>query len=147
MAAVTRLVTLVDVQDDVADPRQMSVSALHEAVLEAATTLAASKDPTERWVGKDVLRDITRPLIANNTTHDNSITVGTQTYAFASVFNYSGCTSTQVAPYLNGSKGLTFTNNTYKVPSTSGQYWYWSVFKYWYEWQGLGLDTGGSISQ
>ena len=34
MAAVTRLVTLVDVQDDVADPRQMSVSALHEAVLE-----------------------------------------------------------------------------------------------------------------
>ena len=34
MAAVTRLVTLVDVQDDVVDPRQMSVSALHEAVLE-----------------------------------------------------------------------------------------------------------------
>jgi hypothetical protein len=34
MAAVTRLITLVDVQDDVADPRQMSVSALHEAVLE-----------------------------------------------------------------------------------------------------------------
>jgi hypothetical protein len=34
MAALTRLVTLVDVQDDVADPRQMSVSALHEAVLE-----------------------------------------------------------------------------------------------------------------
>jgi hypothetical protein len=34
MAAVTRLVTLVDVQDDVADARQMSVSALHEAVLE-----------------------------------------------------------------------------------------------------------------
>ena len=34
MAAVTRLVTLVDVRDDVADPRQMSVSALHEAVLE-----------------------------------------------------------------------------------------------------------------
>jgi hypothetical protein len=34
MAAVTRLVTLVDVRDEVADPRQMSVSALHEAVLE-----------------------------------------------------------------------------------------------------------------
>jgi hypothetical protein len=34
MAAVTRLVTLVDVRDDVADSRQMSVSALHEAVLE-----------------------------------------------------------------------------------------------------------------
>jgi hypothetical protein len=34
MAGVTRLVTLVDVRDEVADPRQMSVSALHEAVLE-----------------------------------------------------------------------------------------------------------------
>jgi hypothetical protein len=34
MAAVTRLATLVDVRDDVADARQMSVSARHEAVLE-----------------------------------------------------------------------------------------------------------------
>ena len=34
MAAVARLVTLVDVNDEVADPRQMSVSALHEAELE-----------------------------------------------------------------------------------------------------------------
>ena len=34
MAVLTRLVTLVDVRDEVADPRQMSVSALHEAVLE-----------------------------------------------------------------------------------------------------------------
>jgi hypothetical protein len=33
VAAVTRLVTFVDVEDDVADPRQMSVSARHEAVL------------------------------------------------------------------------------------------------------------------
>jgi hypothetical protein len=34
MAVVTRLVTLVDVRDEVTGPRQMSVSALHEAVLE-----------------------------------------------------------------------------------------------------------------
>jgi hypothetical protein len=34
MAAVTRLVTLVDFRDEDADARQMSVSALHEAVLE-----------------------------------------------------------------------------------------------------------------
>jgi hypothetical protein len=33
MAAVTRLLTLVDVHDEVDDPRQMSVSARHEAVL------------------------------------------------------------------------------------------------------------------
>jgi hypothetical protein len=34
MAAVTRLVTLVDVNDENSDAHQMSVSALHEAVLE-----------------------------------------------------------------------------------------------------------------
>ena len=33
-SAVTRLVTLVDLNDDVADARQMSVSARHEAVLD-----------------------------------------------------------------------------------------------------------------
>jgi hypothetical protein len=33
MAAVTRLVTLVDVNDETSDARQMSVSARHEAVL------------------------------------------------------------------------------------------------------------------
>ncbi|HEY7002901.1 MAG TPA: hypothetical protein VH281_01365 [Gaiellaceae bacterium] len=33
MSAVTRLVTLVDVNDDASDDRQMSVSARHEAVL------------------------------------------------------------------------------------------------------------------
>ncbi|MGA8211294.1 MAG: hypothetical protein WB441_01070 [Nocardioidaceae bacterium] len=33
MAYVTRLVTYVDIDDPVADPRQMSVSARHEAVL------------------------------------------------------------------------------------------------------------------
>jgi 3-methyladenine DNA glycosylase AlkD len=37
---------------------------LHEAALEASKKLAASQHSTERWVGKDVLRDITRPLIA-----------------------------------------------------------------------------------
>ena len=33
MAAVTRLLTIVDVDDELDDPRQMSVSARHEAVL------------------------------------------------------------------------------------------------------------------
>ncbi len=35
----------------------------HEATLARAGQLAASSDTTERWVGKDVLRDITRPLV------------------------------------------------------------------------------------
>jgi 3-methyladenine DNA glycosylase AlkD len=36
---------------------------LHAAAVKTATRLAASKDATERWVGKDALRDITRPAV------------------------------------------------------------------------------------
>ena len=37
---------------------------LHSAAIELAEELAASDNATERWVGKDVLRDIKRPMIA-----------------------------------------------------------------------------------
>ncbi len=37
--------------------------ALHKASLELGEKLAGSDDPARRWVGKDVLRDITRPQI------------------------------------------------------------------------------------
>jgi 3-methyladenine DNA glycosylase AlkD len=36
---------------------------LHAASLDLANNLAASDDRTERWIGKDVLKDITRPAI------------------------------------------------------------------------------------
>ena len=36
---------------------------LHAASLDLANRLAASDDRTERWIGKDVLKDITRPTI------------------------------------------------------------------------------------
>jgi 3-methyladenine DNA glycosylase AlkD len=36
---------------------------LHEAAVELAQHLAASQEPAARWVGKDALRDLTRPLI------------------------------------------------------------------------------------
>ncbi len=39
-------------------------SEMHEATIELAEELATSKNATERWVGKDVLRDIKRPMIA-----------------------------------------------------------------------------------
>jgi 3-methyladenine DNA glycosylase AlkD len=39
-------------------------SALRDAVNDLAEELADSKNATERWVGKDVLRDVKRPLIA-----------------------------------------------------------------------------------
>lgn len=38
-------------------------SACHIAVLGIVQRLAESHDKTERWVGKDVLKDITRPLV------------------------------------------------------------------------------------
>lgn len=36
---------------------------LHAAAVKAATRLSKSSDTTERWVGKDALRDLTRPLV------------------------------------------------------------------------------------
>lgn len=38
---------------------------LHSASLELATRLAASDDSTRRWIGKDALRDLQRPLVAS----------------------------------------------------------------------------------
>jgi len=37
--------------------------ALHGAALEVARRLASSEDATSRWVGKDALRDLTRPAL------------------------------------------------------------------------------------
>jgi parallel beta-helix repeat protein len=85
--------------------------------------------------------------LRNNTAHDNTIVVGTQSGVFANGFSYAGCTATQVAPYAGGSKGLTFSRNTYRVPSLSGWYWLWDATKFWGSWQGLGMDVDGSISQ
>ena len=37
--------------------------ALHAASVDLAGKLADSDDKTRRWIGKDVLKDITRPMI------------------------------------------------------------------------------------
>jgi parallel beta-helix repeat protein len=99
--------------------------------------------------------------LRDNAAYDNTIVVGTQSYTFASGFNnLSQCTSTELAPYLNGSKNLTFSRNTYHVPSPSlTRYFLWGngwtgVYKDWNQWQALGStmsppqslqDVGGSI--
>ena len=73
--------------------------------------------------------------------------VPTTSGAFGNGFNYlSSCTSTQVSPYLNGSKSLTFSRNTYTVPSLSKRYWLWGLgsLRFWNDWQNLGQDTTGS---
>ncbi len=38
-------------------------AALHAAAVKTATKLSNSQHATERWVGKDALRDLTRPLV------------------------------------------------------------------------------------
>ncbi len=85
--------------------------------------------------------------LANNTAHDNTITVGTQSGALASILSfYFPCTAAQMAFYLNGSKNLTFSHNVYHVPSLStGQYWYWGTVKFWNEWQAIPQDLDGTV--
>ena len=88
--------------------------------------------------------------LSNNSSHDNTVRVGNTSGAFANGFGYlSSCTSTQVAPYLSGSKNLTFSRNTYYVPSLTTKYWLWGLgsLKFWNEWQGLGQDTAGVVSR
>ena len=81
--------------------------------------------------------------------HDSTVVIGTQSYTYAGAFSAtSSCTSTQVAPYLSGSKNLTFSRNSYRVPSLSNtRYFLWGGVKGWTEWQALGQDVGGNISQ
>jgi hypothetical protein len=53
-----------------------------------------------------------------------------------------------VAPYLNGSKNLTFSRDAYRVPSLSNtRYFGWGGTKSWTEWQAMGQDVGGSLTQ
>jgi parallel beta-helix repeat protein len=86
--------------------------------------------------------------VQNNAAYDNTVVVGTQNSTYASAFSSTSCTSTQLAPYLNGSKNLTFSRNAYRVPSLSfTQYFLWGGWKDWNQWQALGQDVGGSLSQ
>jgi 3-methyladenine DNA glycosylase AlkD len=38
-------------------------AALHRKSLALARRLAASKDPSARWVGRDAIRDLSRPMV------------------------------------------------------------------------------------
>ena len=85
--------------------------------------------------------------LVNNSASDNTIIVGTQSGVIASVFSYATCTSAEVAPYLNGSKNLTFSRNIYQVPADTNQYWFWDGYTYWSQWQSIGHDRDGTMSQ
>ena len=84
--------------------------------------------------------------LANNSAHDNTIRVGAQRSAIANGFTYRDCDSTQLAAYLNGSKKLTFSRNSYYVPSLTGSYWLWNGSQPWSQWRSLGHDMDGAIA-
>ena len=84
--------------------------------------------------------------LKNNAAYDNTIVVA-QSSPYATGFSSTLCTSAQLAPYLDGSKNLNFSRNTYVVPSAFGRYWPWGNLKFWIEWQALGHDVGGSLSE
>ena len=85
--------------------------------------------------------------LTNSSAHDNTIRVGTQRGAIANGFSYtSSCQSTQLAAYLNGSKKLTFSRNTYYVPSGTASYWLWDGSKPWSQWRSLGHDMDGVLA-
>ncbi len=86
--------------------------------------------------------------VKNNAAHDNTVVVGTQSSAYATGFGSTSCTSGQQTPYLNGDKKLTFSHNTYRVRSLAvGRYFLWGGWKSWNDWQALGHDVEGSLSQ
>jgi parallel beta-helix repeat protein len=88
--------------------------------------------------------------LANDIAHDNLVSVGAATGSYASGLSHaSDCAPTQVAAYVNGSKRLQFATNRYSVPSTIGSYWLWGAgsLRSFSDWQVLGLDRQGSVSQ
>ena len=90
--------------------------------------------------GGSIKRDL-----ANNTAYRNTVKIDDRVSgALANVFMaLRSCTADELAPYLNGSKNLSFRNNNYLVPSSSTNYWYWGSrgSRSWREWQALGQDT------
>ena len=87
--------------------------------------------------------------LADNNSHDNVVKVPATSGALASMFSSSGCTSTQLAPFLDGSRNLVFQHDAYFAPSVTGAYFIWegrSGLIPFTSWQGLGEDTTGTMT-
>jgi parallel beta-helix repeat protein len=87
--------------------------------------------------------------LANDLARDNLVSVAAASGSYASGLSLSSaCAPSQAAAYVNGSKGLQFADNRYSVPSIIGYYWLWGgSLKPFHDWQMLGLDRQGSVSQ
>lgn len=88
--------------------------------------------------------------LVNDIAHGNIVKVSAVTGSYASGLSYtSDCVPRQIASYVNGSKRLQFADNRYAVPSIIGNYWLWGAgsLRPFSDWQVLGLDRQGSVSQ
>jgi nitrous oxidase accessory protein NosD len=86
--------------------------------------------------------------LSNDLARNNVVIVSAAPGSYASGVSLSACAPGQVATYLSGSKGLQFDDNRYYVPSMIGSYWLWGdSFRPFSDWQMLGLDRQGSVSQ
>jgi len=88
--------------------------------------------------------------LANDIAYSNIVRVSAATGSYASGLSYtSDCVPRQIAAYVNGSKRLQFADNRYAVPSIIGNYWLWGAgsLRPFSDWQVLGLDRQGSVSQ
>ena len=63
--------------------------------------------------------------LKNNTAHDNRSSSARRATRWRAASATSARAPNQLAPYLNGSKNLTFSRNTYRVPSLTGRYLFW----------------------
>lgn len=85
------------------------------------------------------------PDLRNNTIRNNS--TRTTSGAIAALFTYSGdCTAARLQPYLDNTKANWYSGNSYQTPDSTG-WWYWVTPKTWAQWQALGQDATGTVSQ
>ena len=89
------------------------------------------------------------PDLTNNLAHDNLIRVGTRAGSINNMFSWGACPAGTVTidPYLSNSKNNRFENNRYEVPDINNPLLLWGSFKTWAEWQAMGFDVTGSLSQ
>ena len=84
--------------------------------------------------------------LADNSAYNNTITVGTQTDAFATVFSWTLCDPSWLPAYMDpANKKLKFFGNTYDVPNVGGRYWFWNALKFWNEWLAIPQDAGSTV--
>ncbi len=84
--------------------------------------------------------------LKDNTTHDNAITVAAQGTTWGAGLSFgNACTTAQRAQYMTANN-LTFSSNTYHVPSAGSNYWLWNGWKSWAQWLAIPQDSGSTAN-